>query len=264
MKTESHVVRFHNPNKTSIQVRQFQDVTESSSNNQEKMPGWLDCTRFLCVLRGQCQTCQTFHSDVGPLPLVQFILLIWFGLLMYTRRQLLTFLISILRASFWFRNELLHLLCGTKYPTETLPSEWSLVQKSSKRQDSTQDSWKAVRRVVTFTQRKCGKCGNPQEFGTRPKSAQGLKFFEFKGESSKSDDEVYTWGLILSSWQHTLCFLLLNLNCLHYECLIIWFSLTSVSRHWDLHFFGAAHWRVGRNSCSRAPKKGPWRAEEGW
>lgn len=148
----------------------------------------------------------------GHFHLIQFILLIWFGLLMYTRHQLLTFLISILRASFWFHNELLHLVCGTKYPTETLPSEWSLVQKSSKRQDSTQDSWKAVRRVVTFAQRKCGKCGNPQEFGTRPKSAQGLKFFEFKGESSKSDDEVYTWGLILSSWQHTLCFLLLNLT----------------------------------------------------
>lgn len=213
MKTESHIVRFHNPNKTSIQVRQFQDVAESSSNIQEKMPGWLYCTRSLCVLRGQRQTCQTFHSDVGPLPLdsIHFAHLIR-PLDVYTRHQLLTFLISILRASFWFHNELLHLVCGTKYPTETLPSEWSLVQKSSKRQDSTQDSWKAVRRVVTFAQRKCGKCGNPQEFGTRPKSAQGLKFFEFKGESSKSDDEVYTWGLILSSWQHTLCFLLLNLT----------------------------------------------------
>lgn len=46
--------------------------------------------------------------------------------------------------------------------------------------------------LITFTQRKCGKCGNPQEFGTRPKSAQGLKLFEFKCESSKSDDEVST------------------------------------------------------------------------
>ena len=172
MKTESPVVRFRNP-KTSTQVRQFQDrVTRCNTMSQSRLQtskkrcqvdctapsfktGSHDVTRChrvvfrhqrkdarLTVLH-QVSVCPTRSmSDFIPFWCGYLIQFIWFGLLMYTHHQLLAFLISILRASFWFRNELLHLICGTKCPTETLPSEWRLVQKSSKRQDSTQDSWK--------------------------------------------------------------------------------------------------------------------------